>query len=240
MASDLSVGDELTHVFARTTGALPSAELVESALHLVTSVAVQTIEAATGAGVSLMDPDGARTTTGASDLLVERADALQYDLGEGPCLDAWAQRAVVRCEDLASEPRWPRWAAAASSLDLRSALSAPLVAGDEAVGAIKVYSPHPRAFTDRDEGTLLLLAAQAAVLVTTLRTFGKAGRLSEELRGALRKRDVINLAKGVVMGRDGTTEESAFAHLVALSTRDHRPVEEVAVRLVDSAQRRNR
>lgn len=240
MASDLSVGEELTHVFARTTGVMPSAEVIESVLHLVTSVAVQAIDSASGAGLSLMDPDGARSTTGASDPVVEWADTLQHDLGEGPCIDAWSHRAVVRCDDLATEARWPRWVAAASSLDLRSTLSAPLVAGDEVVGAIKVYSTQPRAFTDKDEGTLLLLAAQAAVLVTSLRTVDRAGRLSAELRGALRRRDVINLAKGVVMGRDGTTEESAFAYLVSLSDRDHRPVHEVAARVVDSAQRRNR
>lgn len=240
VAGDLSVGEELTYVFARATGALPSAEVTESALHLVTSVAVHTVEAATGAGVSVMDTSGARTTTGASDERVERADTLQYDLDEGPCLDAWAGRAVVRSDDLADETRWPRWAAAARSLGLRSTLSAPLVAGDDAVGTIKLYGSRARAFTERDEGTLLLLAAQAAVLVTGFQAVGRAGRLSAEVRGALRRRDVVNLAKGVVMGRDGATPDGAFAHLVSLAERDHRPVHEVASRIVDTAQRRTR
>ena len=240
MASDLSVGEELTYVFARTTGAMPSTEMIESALHLVTSVAVQTIEGAAGAGISREEPSGLRTTIASSAPLVERAAALQHDLGEGPCVDAWSRRTVVRCDDVESETRWPRWVAAASSLDLRSAMSAPLVAGDEAVGAITVYSSRTRAFTEHDEGTLVLLAAQAAILLDGFRAVDRAGRLSDEVRSALRRRDVVNLAKGVVMGRDGTTEDAAFAYLVSLSNRDHRPVHEVATRVVDTAQRRNR
>lgn len=240
MASGPSVGDELTNVFARATGALPSGEVTDAALHLVTSVAIHTVEAATGAGVSVMGTGGARTTRGASDELVERADMLQHDLGEGPCIDAWTRRALVRCDDLASETRWPRWVAAARSLDLRSSLSAPLVAGDDAFGAIKLYSPRAHAFSDKDEGTLLLLAAQAAVLVRGAQAFGQAGQLSGEVRGALRRRDLVNLAKGVVMGRDGSTADAAFAHLVSLADRDHRPVHEVAARVVESSQRRTR
>lgn len=240
MASGLSVGDELTYVFARATGALPTAEAAESALILVTSVGVHTIEAASAAGVSVMDATGARATRGASDEVVERADRLQYDLGEGPCVDAWTGRAVVRCDDLTTETRWPRWVAAVRALGLRSSLSAPLVAGDDALGTIKLYSSYVAAFSEKDEGTLLLLAAQAAGLVTSFQAFGRAGRLSGDVRGALRRRDLVNLAKGVVMGRDGTTADAAFAHLASLADRDHRPVHEVAARVVDSAQRRTR
>lgn len=240
MVTQLPEGAELGFVFARLDGALLSEETVASALSLVTSLAVETVPSACGAGVTLTDADGRRTTAAATDAVVQEADALQYALEEGVCLDAWSTRSVHRVDDLESEIRWPRWSRSASALGLRSALSAPLVAGDLAVGAVKVYSREAEAFGSREERLLSLFGAQAAVLVANKRAHDQAGRLSDQMRTCLRQRDVLNQAKGVIMHRDGTTDEAAFSHLVSLAQRERRTVHEAAVRVVEAAARRRR
>ena len=50
-----------------------------------------------------------------SDLIL-RADELQYELGESPCLDAVWTNGVFVIPDLAADGRWPRWAPAAADL----------------------------------------------------------------------------------------------------------------------------
>ena len=71
-------------------------------------MATEAIPGAVGAGVTLVDDRGGKTTSGASDPVVEKADSMQYELDEGPCLSAWAQRALVRVDEIGSDGRWPR------------------------------------------------------------------------------------------------------------------------------------
>lgn len=238
MAIDVPAGEELVFVFARMSGVLLSEETVTSALGLITSLAGDTVRGACGAGVTLGSADGRPRTVAGTDPVVEQADALQYALDQGPCLAAWSDRSVYRVDEMHTEQRWPRWAAAANGLGLGSALSAPMVAGDQSLGAIKVYSRDARAFGEREERILSQFGAQAALLVANKLAHDRAGHLSDELRTSLRSRDTVNQAKGLIMQRDGTTESAAFAHLVSLATRDRRSVQEAAARLLQSASRR--
>ena len=240
MPADLPLADELSVVFARMSGLLLSEETVGTAVRLVTSLATDTIPGTVGAGVTLIDETGRKSTTGASDPLVERADSLQYELGQGPCLTAWAGRTVVRVDDIPADPRWPEWSAAVEPLGLRAALSVPLVAGDAALGAIKVYADRPHAYDVRAERVLTMFAAQAAVLLANIQTYEKAQRLSDDLRDALRSRDLIGMAKGALMARDGVEEDVAFAMLATAAQREHKKVQDVAHAVIRSAGRRRR
>ena len=78
------------------SGLLLSTETVSSALELITTLVAETVSDVDGAGVTLLDEHGERTTAAATDPVVTHADALQYELGDGPCLTAWAQRVTVR------------------------------------------------------------------------------------------------------------------------------------------------
>jgi GAF domain-containing protein len=235
MPADLPLADELSAVFARMSGVLLSEETVSTALRLVTSLASETIPGTVGAGITLVDEQGRKTTAGASDPLVERADSLQYELNQGPCLTAWAGRALVRVDDIPADTRWPDWSAAVEPLALRAALSAPLVAGDVALGAIKVYADRPHAYGTPAERVLTKFAAQGAILLANVQSYERAQRLSDDLRGALRSRDVIGMAKGVLMARDGVDEEVAFVLLADAAQREHKKLRDVAQALVTSA-----
>jgi GAF domain-containing protein len=185
----------------------------------------------------MLDSTGRRTSSAATSDVVARADGLQYELDEGPCLTAWAGRALVRLDDTATDERWPQWSAAVVGLGLRSVLSAPLVAGDAAVGAIKVYADRPGAYDDRSQRLLSMFAGQAAVLLTNVRTVQDARRVTEELRQALHGRDVIAMAKGALMASEQVAEDAAFALLVSVAQREHRPLQDVAVSVLAASVR---
>jgi GAF domain-containing protein len=240
MDTELPLADELAAVFARMSGLLLSTETVNTVLELVTALAKEAVAGTDGAGVTLLDEHGDRVTTAVTDPVVAHADGLQYELDEGPCLTAWERRVLVRVDDLTRDDRWPRWAAAAVATGMRAVLSAPLVAGDEGLGAIKVYSRHPGAFDDKDEHLLTLFAAHAAVLVANVRSYEDARRVSDELRDSMRGRDLINIAKGVLMAREATDERTAFLLLTRMAREQGRPLREVAGTVAGTTVRRLR
>ena len=230
---------ELAAAFARMSGLLLSEQTVHTSLSLITSLAQETLSGTVGAGVTLVDEQGRKTTAAASGPIVQQADKVQYELDEGPCLVAFAQRHAVRIDDLSADRRWPRWADAVLPLGLRSSLSVPLVAGDVTRGAVKVYSDRPGTYGERDERLLAMFAAQATVLVANVQAYESAGRLSDEVKNALRDRDVLAMARGLLMARQQIPEESAFRMLVSLAAQRGVPVGTVASELLRSTSNRS-
>ncbi|MET8849586.1 GAF and ANTAR domain-containing protein [Amycolatopsis sp. NPDC004625] len=228
----LPLEGELAAVAARMSGLLLSRESVDSVLELIVTLAGTTIAAADGVGVTLVDGEGAFVTTSASGPLVREADTLQYELGEGPCLAALRERSPQRVDDVAAERRWVRWCSAVARSGLRSVVTAPMVTGDGCHGAIKLYATIPRAFGAADERTLVRFADRAAVLVANARAGERAGRFSARFKDTLRDRDLITLAKGFLMGRDGLDEDAAFDRLLALARACGGSPAEAAARLV--------
>src|SRR3954453_24247521 len=81
-------------------------------------------------------PDGRFTTTAPTDELVVTADKLQYLLEEGPCVAAVYHDDVLVTEDLAIDPRWPRWGEQAATMGVRSIVSVHLYTDADAMGAL--------------------------------------------------------------------------------------------------------
>lgn len=180
-APDLPLADELSAVSARVSGLLLSEETVTTALGLVSSLALDIVPGAVGAGVSVLDERG-RRSSGSTDARVQRADALQYEFDEGPCLAAAAGRQLVRVDDLATDRRWPRWAEAVAPLGLWAAMSAPLVAGDASLGPLKVYAERAGSFEVSAERRLTMCSAQAAIIVANAQTRERARKSSPEVQ----------------------------------------------------------
>jgi len=239
VGGNLPLADELAGIFARMSGLLLSEETVETALGVLSSLAQETVPGSSGAGVSLIDRRR-RRSSGSTDPRVQAADGLQYEFDEGPCLAAATNRQLVRMDDLAGDPRWPRWTAAALGLGLRSVLSAPLIAGDRSMGAIKVYAEASHVFDERSAQLLTMFSAQAAVLVANLQHQERAQRLSGGMREAFRTRDLVCTAKGVLMGRHAIDEATAFGMLLSRGQEGGISVAQAARAVVDSAVRRGR
>jgi GAF domain-containing protein len=115
-----------------------------------------------------------------------------------------------------------------------------MVVGDRCLGALKVYADEPHAFDAHGEQLLALFSTQASVLVANVQSYDRAKRLSDGMRQAVQDRDVISMAKGVLMGRSAIDEDSAFGVLLARAEQDGTTVAEAARAVVDSVVRRRR
>lgn len=233
--NSLPLADELAAVAASAAGLLLSESTVAETLKLITAVAKSSVPCAIGAGVTLIDANARQSSAAASDEIVERADALQYDLGQGPCLSAWATGETVLVQDIAADERWPDWSGAVAPLAVASSISVPLKSSAESFGAVKVYAAAPQAFTDRSRAILELLAQQAAVLLEHATSAEHARKLSDDLRASLHSRDAIAMAKGIVMERHHVSEDDAVRHLMKQAIAEGRTLGELAARLVEAA-----
>jgi GAF domain-containing protein len=168
--------------------------------------------------------------------MVQVADERQYELGQGPCLLAWASGEPVLVSDALHDRRWPEWARAAAELGLRSSVSAPLLAGESALGAVKVYARSENSFDHTTVRLLELFAAQATIFLINVQARESARTLSEDLRDALAHREIIAVAKGILMARHGLDEDTAMQDLLMESRRAKRSLRDVSAELVSSTQ----
>lgn len=226
--SNVPLAAELAELAARMSPLLLAEESVESAVTVLTSLALETIEGASGAGVTLVDAAGSRISKAATSDLVRQADDQQYELGEGPCLTAYAETQTVWADDLTNEPRWPRWAEATVGMGLLSSVSSPLVIDERVLGAVKVYGDRAHAFDDRAVRLLEGFAATAALLLGNVVSVDHSRQLSATLREALHARDAVQIAKGILMQRDGRSEDDALQLLVGRARVANRVLHEVA------------
>ncbi len=234
MDTELPLANELAAVFARFSNVLLTEETVSSALKLITEAAVLAVNDAAGAGVSLMDTSGNRSSAASTSPLVAQADALQYELGQGPCISAWASGSPVDIADVHTDLRWPEWGMAAGDLGLRSCVSVPLLSGDLAFGAIKIYWDKPKAASHRLIRLLELFAAQASIFLVNVQSRERAKMLSDELKSTLAQRDAISTAKGIVMANLGMGSHDAMLHLMTRALNEDRTMLEVAEEILES------
>jgi GAF domain-containing protein len=146
----------------------------------------------------------------------------------------------VRIDDLASDERWSSWSRQAFELGLRASLSVPLVAGTQTLGALKVYATHPGAVGRREEHVLTMFAAQAAMFLANMRAAEDAERATGQIADSLRGREVISMAKGIIMARDEIDERTAFLTLAHTASQQRITLRQVAERLARSTVRRRR
>jgi GAF domain-containing protein len=228
--------DELTTAFAHLHGMiLPVQDATTAVGHLARAVH-QIIPAAAGAGISLLDGHGTRITTAATDTLVEAADAAQYELGQGPCLSAWATGQPQCIDDTTTDPRWAGWQTAAAEAGIRSVLSTPMIYRGRSPGAMKVYATTPGAFGATEQRLLGLLAEAAATLLGVAQPVDAPVRLSTSLKATMASREVIGLAAGVLMAREHISPESARSALLHQAQAQGRPMAQVAAEILEAAQ----
>jgi len=137
-------------------------------LQAVTTAAVQAVPGAENATITLVVGSTKVQTRAATGARARRMDELQTELDDGPCLTAIWEQETVRIPDMATESRWPRFAAAAAEAGVGVGVGAMLcfrlfVHGDT-LGALNLYAPTAGAFTeDLEPSGSLIFAIHAAV-----------------------------------------------------------------------------
>jgi GAF domain-containing protein len=202
---------------------------VEDTLHKSVGLAVDLIDGCDAAGVTLVHRGQRLDTPAYTSNEVLRGDQLQYELQEGPCMDAVWDHEIVISPDLKNESRWPTWApTVVTELGARSMMCIQLFADDTSLGALNMYATTVDAFSGDDtrhEG--LALAAHIAVALA-------AAQKIEQLHLGMDRRTIIGQAQGILMERFDITADRAFTVLQRVSSTSNTKLHQVAVDLVTS------
>ncbi len=199
---------ELIDAFAQIARTLLAQDGVGSTVQKVVELATQTIDGCDDAAISMVKGRTVLTEVSTDDVGF-RVDAIQYETNQGPCLDAIRDHEMVVSDDFLCEERWPDFARRSESeTGVRSMLSFRLFVEKDTMGALNMYSKQPHAFSAAEASQHVgsVFAAHAAVAWS-------AARQQQGLEEALRSRDAIGQAKGILMVSAHLTEDQAFAAL---------------------------
>lgn len=184
----------------------------------------------TGAGIMLMSGDTPRGSVCTTDEVSALIEQLQYDLGEGPCVDAYTLDRPVLEPDLA-EPATPRWLAfrrPALAAGARAVFGFPLQVGGVRLGALNLYRDRPGGLGVDQHADALVMADVAAQAVLLLQAKASPGELAAELEVNADFQLVVHQAAGMAAAQLGVTVGQALVRLRAHAFGNDRPLVAVA------------
>jgi GAF domain-containing protein len=190
-----------------------------------------------GAGLMLADKDQHLRNVAASDDRFAHLEELQIRHQEGPCIEAFDTKELVGAIDLEREGRWPLFSEAAVQREVRAVLASPLPYNQDAVGVVAVLSERSRPWSAANELALLAFTDLAALLIASIIQGEQQSELAGQLQGALNSRQVIEQAKGIVMGTQGVSARSAYELLRSRARSERRKLVAVCAEVVRSVVR---
>jgi GAF domain-containing protein len=225
----------LVEAFSEIASHIHSSEDYEETMRRITETAVSAVSGCESSSLSLLEKHGPATHAATSELAL-RGDQIQYDEGEGPCLDAAQKQAYVLTADLAHDPRWPKSSTRiANELGVGSMLSCRLTldaAPNHTLGGLNMYASAANAFSDEDQMMAILLASLGAVVVAS-------SRQQASLRAAIESRQVIGEAIGMLRSQTNMSREEAFTTLARASQRMNVKLRDIADRITEGSVRRD-
>lgn len=186
-----------------------------------------------GAGLLLADEQSDLHYAVATDPASKRLETAELDTGEGPCVETFLRNEVVACDDLLTDPRWPRLAAQVAGVGVGAVLGVPVRLGDVAVGALDVYLSDPHVWDDSEIAALDRFGRIADAMIAAAVGAEQAGALAAQLSYALEYRAPIERAIGYLMARDGIGQTEAFNLLRASARSSRRKIGDVANELLE-------
>lgn len=225
--------DDVAGILLEVAKALRARSGVDATLSEIVDLATSTVDGCDHAGVTLFRDDKFSTPAASSEL-PEKIDLIQYETGQGPCVEAVLEGDVQRSDDLGEDGQWPEFAArVVLETDVRSVLSYRLITADTFWAALNLYGTVPGAFVETaatDTG-----AAFAALAALSLDRAYEQDE-NEGLRTALETSRVIGAAVGIVMAHYRVTRDEAFQLLREVSQHANRKLRELAEYVVDTGE----
>ncbi|MDX6324044.1 MAG: hypothetical protein QOK15_398 [Nocardioidaceae bacterium] len=221
-------GDTLSERMAAAARELQVQHDPAATMKSAVALLVQNVEGCDAAGISIVHAKRRVETDAATGDMAVTGDRLQYELGEGPCLDAIWQQEAVYASDLATDPRWPTWARRViEETGVRSMFCLRLFTIENTLGGLNMYSRHVDGFSPEDRAEGQALAAHIAIAVV-------AARASEQFAAALDSRTIIAQAVGMMMERYQIDAARAFALLTRLSSVQNVKLRDLAAEIVST------
>jgi GAF domain-containing protein len=191
---------------------LPARYDVDSALTELTE-SVTAVLGLSGSGLTLAEEGRLRFVTAVTKASAD-LERNQEKWQAGPCRDAYDTGEVVRVTDVRMEStRWPEFSAAATSLAVAGVAGIPMRLADKIIGALNLYSPQPREWSDEDLAVAAVLADVATSYVVNASKLRQQEQLTEQLQEALDSRVVIEQAKGITAQQQAVTIDQAYQRM---------------------------
>jgi GAF domain-containing protein len=232
MTTDFTLG-ELSELFAVIGAELAVEDDSGAVLRRVTEFATHAVPGADHAGITIGRDGAPFSTVAATDDLVSRIDALQYELGTGPCVDAIVDNTRYNAPDLSVDQRWPEFGRrAVETTGVFSMLSLRMFVETDGglIAGLNMYSHRPHAFDESSETIALLLATHGSLATAK----AQAQQTAQDLVIALKNSREIGVAMGIVMAYQKVTRDQAFDLLRIASQHTHRKLSQIATEVADT------
>lgn len=194
----------------------------------VQSHAVHVVPGCDYAAVSLAAPRRRIVTPALSAEVADLCGEAQHRLGEGPSLDIIAaDGSVMLVDDTLTEHRWPRFCRQAAEAGVRSLVVQWLGSPERTLGALELYSCDPDGFAHNALEVAVMYASHASLALASMER-------EEHLRRAIRSRETIATAIGILSERHALTSQQAFDLLARASQEHNIKVRDLAYHLVQT------
>ncbi len=200
-------------------------------------VACMEAVAVDGGGISLVSHAGMREPLYGSDAAADTIERLQFTVGEGPCVDAFASGSPVLVDDLDAadsglRTRWAMFLPEAAKADIRAVFAFPMRIGAISVGAVDLYRRTPGPLDDASLAKILTTVDALSLMLLRMDGNPDDGLSTEQL-GSM----AVHRAAGMVMAQLGTSIGEALLRLRAAAYAEGAPVDRVADDVINGSRR---
>jgi GAF domain-containing protein len=202
-------------------------------LRRLCDAAIKTVPAS-GAGLSVIAAGRQFGPLTAADPISERLEELQFVLGEGPGVDALAERRPILVPDLEVDGPgcWPIYAPAAWDLGVRSIFAFPLQIGTVQLGVLDLFRAEPSSLSNLERGHAFMLVAKAVEILLDGEVRRDVADATEPASTMVTGPTELFQAQDMVMIQTGGTLADAMVRIRAYAFAENRRIGEVARAIV--------
>ena len=178
--------------------------------------------------ILLLDKDGKELIVKATQSISEEYNKkANIKLGEGIAGKVAKEGKPITALDVRKDPRYKSREIAVHE-NLCSLLCVPLSSKKIEIGVLNCYTPKLHRFTRNEINVLKSIANQAAIVIDNFRLIVESNVIREELEA----RKVIERAKGILMKKEGLSEEKAYNTIRKYSMDKRRSMREVSEAII--------
>jgi hypothetical protein len=196
--------------FATLADRLYSGSSYEGVYDAICRAAVDVVPGCDRACITTMVAGGEPHIEAATDEIARRIDELEWEVREGPCVDAMLSDRFECDGDISQNSAWPRLAErVVAETPVRGMVGYRIRVRERKVGALNVFSDTPGALTLEGAAIGAILASFASVTLGAAAQHEDAGHL----RKALSSNREVGKAIGLLMATHDVTDAQAFEML---------------------------
>jgi GAF domain-containing protein len=229
------IGEVSPLMFATMARELAEADGVRPTLQHLVTLAVTAVPCDWAAAVMAeqITAKPAAMSASSEPELFDEVARISGEAGSSPGWEAFDSGDMVHCPDLATETRYPVYAAEMlRRTPVRSVLSFGLRLQDRNLGVLTVYGRRPGSFDEDAVRRAAVLADHATVAIDAAASADRA----DHLEIALRRNRVTATAVGILVERLRLTPAQAFDLLRIMSQHTNRKLADLAAHLVETGE----